>query len=230
MTEYKTIKNSFDAIKLNKAIKSLTYQFEGQHYHPQALHQAKKRFYLFNQGKEMPTAKFLISFRILVSAIEECGGEIGHDPGAINKAMEGRDVDPAQATTDETTLARKTANERHLAVAMLSTCDNSRYGKLTKDLENDFTKGTNLYPKTITEAYNLIVNYWQSKPSVRIFNDSEGITFTTIDTKPYTKSERDTTKVKCFNCNKKGTTPTSALTRTPTRPQISPPRMDPPLR
>jgi hypothetical protein len=43
LNDYKTIKQGFDAIKLIKAIKSLTYQFEGQRYHSQVLHQAKKR-------------------------------------------------------------------------------------------------------------------------------------------------------------------------------------------
>jgi hypothetical protein len=43
LTKFKETKSKFDAIKLMKAIKSLSYQFEGQKYHPQALHQAKKR-------------------------------------------------------------------------------------------------------------------------------------------------------------------------------------------
>jgi hypothetical protein len=47
---------------------------------------------------------------------------------------------------------------------MLSACDNSRYNRLDEELENDYTKGSNHYPKIVTEAYNLIVNYRQSKP------------------------------------------------------------------
>jgi hypothetical protein len=37
--------------------------------------------------------------------------------------------------------------------------DRSRYGKLIEDIENDFLKGHDDYPKTPTEAYNLLVNY-----------------------------------------------------------------------
>jgi hypothetical protein len=59
----------------------------------------------------------------------------------------------------EITAAKAKAKERYLAVAMLSTADNSRYSKLKEELENDYKKGSNHYPKTVTEAYNLIVNY-----------------------------------------------------------------------
>jgi hypothetical protein len=37
--------------------------------------------------------------------------------------------------------------------------DRSRYGKLIEDIEHDFLKGHDDYPKTPTEAYNLLVNY-----------------------------------------------------------------------
>jgi hypothetical protein len=41
---------------LIKAIKGLTYQFDGQKYHSMALHQSKKRFYNLYQGQEMTNA------------------------------------------------------------------------------------------------------------------------------------------------------------------------------
>jgi hypothetical protein len=64
---------------------------------------------------------------------------------------------------------------------MLYACDNSRYNILSEELENNYTKGRNHYPKTVTEAYNLIINYRQSKPSGRIYNDSEGVAFINVD-------------------------------------------------
>jgi hypothetical protein len=41
----------------------------------------------------------------------------------------------------------------------LARSDQSRFEKLIEDIENDFLKGHNNYPKTPTEAYNLLVNY-----------------------------------------------------------------------
>jgi hypothetical protein len=67
-------------------------------------------------------------------------------------------------------------------------------------------KGSNHYPKTVTEAYNLIVNYRQSKPAGRIYNDSEGFAFVSVmaNRQPRDRQFRDIKKVKCCNCNKKG--------------------------
>jgi hypothetical protein len=51
LDEFKEIERDLDVIKLMKAIKGLSYQLEGQKNHPEALHQAMKRFYLFNKNK-----------------------------------------------------------------------------------------------------------------------------------------------------------------------------------
>jgi hypothetical protein len=89
---------------------------------------------------------------------------------------------------------------------MISACDNSRYKRLSEELENDYTKGRTHYPKTATEAYNLIVNYRQSKPAGRIYSDSEGVAFVNVDAnrQPRDRQFRDIEKVKCYNCNNKG--------------------------
>jgi hypothetical protein len=164
-----------------KAVKGVSYQFEGQNYQDEALHQAMQRFYLFNQNKEMTNTKFLETFQTLVSVITECGGEIGHNPRGVLTELKEKGGGLASATPKELDEAKATTNERYLAVAMISAYDNSRYIKLSEELENDYTKGSNHYPKTVTEAYNLIVNYQQSKPSGRIYNDSEGVAFINID-------------------------------------------------
>jgi hypothetical protein len=168
------------------------------------------RFYFFKQNKEMPNAKFLETFQTLTSVITECGGEIGHNPAGILTALKEKGGGPASATPDEIAVAKATAKERYLAVAMLSAADNSSYSKLNEDLENDYTKGSNHYPKTVTEAYNLIVNYRQAHPSRRLYSDTEGVAFTNVEStkqptrRPPTVTPPDIAKIKCYNCNKMG--------------------------
>jgi hypothetical protein len=60
-----------------KAITSLSYQIEGQKYHHEDIHQAKKRFYLFNQNKEMTNANFLETLQtlVLVITVRNVGGD-----------------------------------------------------------------------------------------------------------------------------------------------------------
>jgi hypothetical protein len=197
LDEFKAIERGLDVIKLIKAIKGVSYQFEAQKYLDEALYQAMKRLYIFNQNKEMTNAKFIETFQTLVSVITECGGEFGHNPKGILTSLKEKGGGLASSTPEELDEAKATAKERYLAVVMLSACEKSRYNCLSEELENDYTKGSNHYPKTITEAYK---NYWQSKPSGRIYNDSEGVVFTNVESK---RQHRGIATVKCYNCNKK---------------------------
>jgi hypothetical protein len=84
-------------------------------------------------------------------------------------------LDVGLATEVEKLAAHAEAKEKYLTVAFLSASDKSRYGKVLEDLENDFMKGTNNYLKTLTSAYNLMVNYKKyQKPASQIYNDSDG--------------------------------------------------------
>jgi hypothetical protein len=129
LDDFKEIERALDVIKLMKAIKGVLYQFEGQKYEDEALHEAMKRFCLFNQNREMTNAKFLETFQTLVSVITECGGEIGHNPRGIIRALKEKGGGLASATPKELDETKATAKEGYLAVAMLSACDNSRARK-----------------------------------------------------------------------------------------------------
>jgi hypothetical protein len=62
-------------------------------------------------------------------------------------------------TDDEIKQATERIPEKTVAYGLLVRADRERYGKLIKEIENDFLKGHNDYPKTPTEAYNLLVKY-----------------------------------------------------------------------
>ena len=49
-------------------------------------------------------------------------------------------------------------NKSH-AIFFLTKSDKGRYGQLVIDLENQYTRGTDQYPSTITETYNMLVTY-----------------------------------------------------------------------
>ena len=55
------------------------------------------------------------------------------------------------------------AQEGYLAVMFIMNSDKDRYGDLLVELENDFLKGSNEYPKTMMATYNLLVN-WKQEP------------------------------------------------------------------
>jgi hypothetical protein len=91
-------------------------------------------------------------------------------------------LDNTQATNKQVEDATGIVKERYLAVAFLRASDKVRFGKLLEDLENNYTKGGNNYPTTVTSAYNLVVNYKNyQKPATRLINNSEGVSFANVE-------------------------------------------------
>jgi hypothetical protein len=97
------------------------------------------------------------------------------------------------------------------------------YGKLIEDLENDFIQGQDSYPKILTSAYNLMVN-WKQNPNnlmhshgstndqVAFATTSEGTETENADVALTTNSKKkryqgkhfDIYKVKCHKCQNMG--------------------------
>jgi hypothetical protein len=124
---------------------------------------------------------------------------------------------PKAPTADQ--LATCTARAKNKSNAIFFPCcaDPGPYALLTTDLENQFTRGNDQYPDTITDAYNLLVSY--KKPATgntknRETNSttSSGVTpELTTDTVPQTELAFVQTtpsppieEVKCYNCNTMG--------------------------
>jgi hypothetical protein len=79
----------------------------------------------------MTNATFLEAFQTLVSVLTECGGETGHDPVGIMTALREKGITQSLASNNDLNEAAATAKEWYLVVAMLSSCDKSRYNKLS---------------------------------------------------------------------------------------------------
>jgi hypothetical protein len=125
LDEFAYIKANGDCIRLLKAIRSLTFNFQSQKFLPHSIHEARRRFYLFSQGK-LPTATYYEQFLNIVEVIESIDGNIGMDPGIeeIVTTEKGRDV------TAMTDADRLEAQQRYLAVALVLGSDCARYGTL----------------------------------------------------------------------------------------------------
>jgi hypothetical protein len=117
--------------------------------------------------------------------IKHCGGTIGLDPGLVDasirlaKPMMTRDTAPAE----QLLAAGKYTKEQYLACAFLMGSDRHGYGKLIEDLENDFTQRPENYPKTLVDAYNLLV-HWKQDPRnlMRVLGtNNDGVAFANVD-------------------------------------------------
>jgi phosphoribosylanthranilate isomerase len=61
-------------------------------------------------------------------------------------------------TAEEIADVKKEAQEQYLAVAFLLNADHVQYRRLIEDLEIDYLQGQGNYPKTVTAAYNVLMN------------------------------------------------------------------------
>lgn len=186
ISSHQTIAAASDGIELMKNIKTVMYNFQSQKYAPLALHESKKRFYALTQDKHTTVTVYLERFQNSVEVIEHCGGTIGIDPGLVDITMTAATPVMTRATATPTQLlaAENYTKEEYLACSFLMGADRHRYGKLLEDLENDFTQRRDNYPKTLVDAYNLLV-HWKQDPRnlMRVLGtSSDGVAFANINT------------------------------------------------
>jgi hypothetical protein len=162
---------------------------------------ANKRFQYLNQTRDMTDACFLEKFLTCVAVLEQYGGTIGRDQGSVEDEIDAAGY-TILATAEKTKQASNVARSKFLAMAYLLAVDKQRYGKLLDELENYFTKGTDNYPNSVMNAYNLVVNHkGQQRVVSRLFNDSEAVSFANVDGK---KVPPDIATIKCYACQNMG--------------------------
>ena len=66
-----------------------------------------------------------------------------------------------------------TVQEIYLVCAFVINSDLRRYGRLIKELENDYTKGNDNYPRNMVKAYQLLNEYKQWNPRATLSESSE---------------------------------------------------------
>lgn len=159
--DYHKAHGNGSVVALLQVIKTEMFTFQTQKYMPQAMHEAKKRFYMLRQEKHTTVQQYYESFTNTVEVIEHCGGDIGIDRSLVDEMLGGRDR--SIASTEIIVDAELQAKEKYLACAFVLGADKSRYGRLIEDLENLYTQGTDKFPKSMTDAYNLLVN-WKQNP------------------------------------------------------------------
>jgi hypothetical protein len=108
------------------------------------------------------------------------------------------------ASVAERSLAKSEVKEEFLACAFLLGADQKRYGKLIEDIENSHVQKNDKYPKTLVEAYNLLV-HWKQDKNLLGANDtagSDGVAFANVgnDQRP----PQDNSQIQCYNCQEMG--------------------------
>jgi Zinc knuckle len=186
---YIEISENGDAIELLKIIKNICFSFQTQKYPILALHEAKKRFYNCTQFRNQSIQAYLEMFQNNLDVIKYIGGSIGIDP-ILYKEEEG------ESRSSE---SNNDAYQCYIATAFMIGADRNRFGTLLDKLQNDHLQGYDCYPKTLTSAFHLLVNW---KPGNSFTgHGGDGISFTTVNNR---RNIVERNPITCYRCGQQG--------------------------
>jgi hypothetical protein len=141
---------------LLKILREFVFKSDDRQYKYRAKDQAKRAYYNLRQTPEMSCQEYFERVKNIVEVIKSIGGSLVDDMHLADELP----VQPVGGyTTQQYEIAQETILNKKIAYGILVRADHGRYGKLIEEVENAYLKGNNDYPRTPTEAYNLLVNY-----------------------------------------------------------------------
>jgi hypothetical protein len=105
----------------------------------------------------MTNADYLRMFKDLVDAVEHLNGDLGTDHAVITERTLSSGGDPDDNI--DWSIMKETIREEYLAMHFFLYADVKRYGSLIANVQNNFVTGHDKYPKDMSKAYDMLVNY-----------------------------------------------------------------------
>lgn len=140
--DWETANAGDDPIELLKIIKHCMVHKTTTRHKGYSLIEAEGNLGRFRQGEKMTVEDYRERLVSLIDIYRDVGGEPGKAQMMINEY--GSEEDALEAYT---------------ALLMINKSDPKRYGDLINDLSNQYTRGLDGYPNTITKAFDMLVNY-----------------------------------------------------------------------
>lgn len=163
-----------DVVSLLKHIRSICFGFPPDMNVYTILHKVKRAYSKLYQFNSESTYYYYERFKDIVDMINYYGGDIGCDRGLIrdvaksNGEKDWETIDFGHEKYKEFSLI---AQERMYAMDFLLSLDHDRFGTLRDHLHNSYCLGTDLYPKTLSDAYRIASNY---RPDVYTNSEANG--------------------------------------------------------
>jgi len=119
----------------------------------------------------MTPSEYYEKFKDLLVIAEWLGTNIGKHPDRIEEELKKVAKDPNNPTNDEHKKATEWVKERYLAITFPVNSHPKRCARLLVHFENEYTWGSNKFPKTIVSAYEFIMNNIKEKYSDTHINE-----------------------------------------------------------
>ena len=164
LANFETMSDHSNSLTLLKEIKGISYRFESRDNIYMSMDDAKALFYTNKQAHDESNADYLTKFKDMCEVIEHYGGSLCDDEAMIVEELANLIAqDPSKLKKEDKedyrADAHALAKNKALAMTFLKRSDKGRFGQIPTDLKNQYSRGTNQYPETVMEAYNLLVSY-----------------------------------------------------------------------
>ncbi len=114
-----------------------------------------------------------------MSIAEWLGSNIGIQSDRVQTILQQIVADPDIPMEAERAQACEQAKDVYLAMMFLVNSDRQCYGGLIHDIKNEYTRGSDTYPTTLSTAYDYIVNYRLAKTHDNNIDEQGGVAFYT---------------------------------------------------
>jgi hypothetical protein len=174
------INEASDVMALLQLVQHCMIQRQTRQKPTHTLLDAETQVYAFKQ-QHLANNKYYEKFKDLVTNAERPGSDIGAHADRTDGILDEIAADPDVPTNGEREQARDQAKDQFLAVMFLVNSDGEWYGSLVRDIENEYTRGSDTYPTTLSTAYDYLVNYRVDKTSNTHDPDESGLSYYTED-------------------------------------------------
>ena len=140
--DWEKTNDTSDPIALLKIVKHCMVHKTTTRHEGYSLIEALENLGRFRQGEKMNVEDYRDRLISLIDIYKDLGGEPGIQKKLVSKYG-----------------SEASALEAYTALLLIKKSDPKRYGDLQNDLANDFTRGLDGYPDTISKAYDMLANY-----------------------------------------------------------------------
>ena len=179
---------SQDGIALLVIIRSLIHTFEENRKLSDAIMDVKEKFYKFYQGRYMTLERYHELFLAQTEVLDKVGITIEDETLVVEIAGENGRVKP---NDDD----RREARDQELAIRFIRGTNLNHKGYL-RHLRNSYLDGSDNYPRTVHEAYNILWRREEEAPAQGL--ESDGVSFA------QNGQQRDLSNIRCYSCQQMG--------------------------